>query len=334
MNARELARITVIKPGWLTTVQDLGRYGYQQYGVPVSGAMDRRSSTIANRLVGNRDHDAALEITLKGPELLFEHDAVIAVTGADLTPSVNDMGIPLWTSLPVQAGSRLTFGARHTGARCYLAIAGGIDVPVVLRSRSTHLSSQTGGVKGRALAQGDVLVGGVLSSRHRTTIGRSLPEQLHPAYSNNMTLRIVPGPQRSSFSEQTLDELITNPYRLTSRSDRMGYRLEGPKLAHAGSGHHISDGTAMGALQVPPDEQPILLMADRQTTGGYPKIAVVISADLHLAGQLMPGDTVTFRMTTLPEAQVLIKAQWNELDQAIPPYRTSSESQEDRTDIR
>lgn len=324
MNPSEPAHITVVKPGWFTTVQDLGRYGYQQYGVPVSGAMDRRSYTLANRLVGNRDHDAALEITLKGPELLFENESVIAVTGADLTPSVNGIGISLWSSVLVEAGSRLTFGARRAGARCYLAIAGGVDVPVVLRSRSTHIYSQTGGVKGRALAQGDVLVGRVPSPHTSTTIERCVPERLRPIYSTVTTLRIVPGPQLSSFSEHALEVLTTSPYHLTSQSDRMGYRLEGPKLAHAGAGQCISDGTAMGALQVPPDEQPILLMADRQTTGGYPKIAVVISADLHLAGQLMPGDTVAFRTTTLPEAQAAMKAQCKELDEGLPPYRTPS----------
>lgn len=325
MAATEPAHIMVVKPGWLTTVQDLGRYGYQQYGVPVSGAMDRYAYLVANRLIGNRDHDAALELTLKGPELLFEHDSVIAVTGADLTPSVNGVGVPLWTSLLVQASSRMTFGTRRAGARCYLAVAGGVNVPVVLGSRSTHLSSKTGGVKGRALTRGDILIGGAPLPHQRATIGHGLPEKLRPVYSTVATLRIVPGPQRTSFSEQALDVLTTSAYRLSSQSDRMGYRLEGPKLAHAGSEQWISDGTAMGALQIPPDEQPILLMADRQTTGGYPKIAVVISADLHLAGQLMPGDTVTFRMTTLREAQALMKAQWNELDKAIPPFRTSSE---------
>jgi antagonist of KipI len=325
MNRCEPAHITVVMPGWFTTVQDLGRYGYQQYGVPVSGAMDRRSFTIANRLVGNRDQDAALEITLKGPEFLFEHDSVIAVTGADLTPSANDIGIPLWTSVLVEAGSRLTFGARRGGARGYVAIAGGIDVPLVLGSRSTHISSQTGGVKGRALAQGDVLIGGTPCPHTRATIGRSLPERLRPAYSTLTTLRILPGPQRASFSEHALDVLTTNPYRLSSQSDRMGYRLEGPKLTHTESGQWISDGTAMGDLQVPPDEQPILLMADRQTTGGYPKIAVVISAHLHLAAQLMPGETVEFSTTTLPEAQVALRAQWNEVNQALPPYRGRSE---------
>jgi antagonist of KipI len=314
----------VAKPGWLTTVQDPGRYGYQQYGVPVSGAMDRRSYTIANRVVGNRDHDAALEITLKGPELLFEKESVISVTGANLTPSVNGTVIPLWTSVVVKAGSTLSFGARWTAARCYVAIAGGIDVPLVLGSRSTHLSSQTGGINGRALAQADVLAGGVPSSHTEAMIGRSLPERLRPLYTNPARLRILPGPQYASFPKQAFNVLTTSPYQLSSQSDRMGYRLVGPKLAQAEAGHHISDGTAMGALQVPQDAQPILLMADRQTTGGYPKIAIVISADLHLAGQLMPGDSVTFSATTLSEAQAVLHAQWKELDEALPPYGVGS----------
>jgi antagonist of KipI len=314
----------VVKPGWFTTVQDLGRYGYQQYGVPVGGAMDRRSFIIANRLVGNCDHDAALEITLKGPELLFETDSVIAITGADLTPSVDGTAIPLWTSLLMKAGSALSFGPRRAGARCYVAIAGGIDVPVALGSRSTHISSQTGGVKGRALVQGDVLVSRTPLPHTHGTVGRGLPERLRPDYSSTATLRMLPGPQCNSFREDALTVLTTNPYHLSSQSDRIGYRLEGPNLAHVGAGEWISDGTAMGALQVPHDGQPILLMADRQTTGGYPKIAVVISADLHLAGQLMPGDMITFRRTTLPEAQAILRAQWEEVNRSIPHSRELS----------
>jgi antagonist of KipI len=319
MNRCEPAHITVVKPGWLTTVQDLGRYGYQQYGVPVSGAMDRRAFIIANRLVGNRDSDAGLEITVKGPELLFEHDAVIAVTGADLTPSVNGIGIPLWTSVRIEAGSRLTFGARRAGARSYVAVAGGIDVPIVLGSRSTHTYSRTGGIKGRALAQDDVLIGAP-GAHIPATIGRTLPERLRPLYARFTALRILPGPQHSAFAEHAVERLMNDPYRLSNQSDRMGYRLVGPKLAHADVSEWISEGTAIGALQVPPDGQPILLMADRHTTGGYPKIAVVISADLHLAAQLMPGETVEFRTTTLPEAQALMKAEWTEIDHAIPPH--------------
>lgn len=319
MKSLEPAHIMVVKPGWFSTVQDGGRYGYQQYGVSVSGAMDRRSFILANRLVGNRDHDAALELTLKGPEFLFEHDSVVAVTGADLMPYVDGRDIPLWTSLLVKAGGRLTFGTRRRGARCYLAIAGGVDVPMVLGSRSTHIASQTGGVKGRVLAQGDVLVGGMPTLHQRATIGRHLPEPLRPIYSTDAMLRIISGPQRASFSEQAFETLTTNAYRISSQSDRMGYRLEGPRIAHENRAQWISDGTAMGALQVPADEQPILLMADRQTTGGYPKIAVVVSVDLHLAAQLLPGDTLALRMTTLPEAQAAMKAEWKTLDQAIPP---------------
>ncbi|MGQ0694399.1 MAG: biotin-dependent carboxyltransferase family protein [Nitrospiraceae bacterium] len=320
----EPATISVVKPGWLTTVQDLGRPGYQQYGMPVSGAMDPRSLKIANRLVGNRDHEAVLEITLKGPELLFEQDAVIALTGADLTPSVNGTAMPLWISLLVRAGSRLTFSSRRAGGRCYLAVAGGIDVPVVLGSRATHLSSQTGGMNGRALTTGDHLTCGIPTGYRHATIGRTLPEQLRPVYTNHTTLRILPGPQQESFVPEALDLLTRTSYRLTSESDRMGYRLEGTKIPRAGAGQHISDGTAMGALQVPPDGQPILLMADRQPSGGYPKSAVVISADLHLAGQLLPGDTIHFQTTTLPEAQAAMKAQWNELQQVLPSVHSTA----------
>jgi antagonist of KipI len=293
--------------------------------MPVSGAMDRRSLNIANRLVGNHDHEAGIEITLKGPELLFEQDGVIALTGADLTPSVNGTAIPLWTSLLVRAGSRLTFSTRRAGGRCYLAVAGGIDVPVVLGSRATHLSGQIGGMNGRALTTGDHLTCGILTGHRRAPIGRTLPEQLRPAYTNHAMLRILPGPQQDSFVPEVLDLLLTRTsYRLTSESDRMGYRLEGTKIPQEGPGPHISDGTVMGALQIPPDGQPILLMADRQPTGGYPKCAVVISADLHLAGQLLPGDTIRFQTTTLPEAQAAMKAQWNELQRVLPPFRSTA----------
>ena len=321
MKRLDAAHILVLQPGWFTTVQDTGRFGYQQYGVSASGAMDRRSYIVANRLVGNRDGEAALELTLKGPELLFENDSVIALTGADLTPLVDGKAVPVWTSMLVHAGGRLTFGARRAGGRSYLAIAGGIDVPMVMGSRSTHIASQIGGVKGRVLAAGDMLVCRTPSSRQHQMINRLLPEQLRPVYSPVTTIRILRGPQQSSFLDQALEVLTSNSYRLSSQSDRMGYRLEGPRLVHAGVKQWISDGTAMGALQVPPDERPILLMADRQPTGGYPKIGVVISADLHLVGQLMPGDTMNFWVTTHAEAQAAMTADWRELDRVLRPSR-------------
>ncbi len=319
----EVVTIAVVKPGWLTTVQDVGRLGYQQYGMPVSGAMDQRSLCIANRLIGNHDHDAALEITLKGPDLLFEQDAAIALTGADLTPSVNCATIPLWTSLRVQAGSRLTFSARRAGGRCYLAVAGGIDVPVVLGSRATHLSSQTGGLNGRALIAGDRLTCRIPTRIRHTTIRRTFPEEFRPLYESRTTLRVLLGPQQGLFQPEALVLLTRTTYRLTSDSDRTGFRLEGAKIPQSGGGQCISDGTAMGTLQIPPDGQPILLMADRHTTGGYPKCAVIITADHHRAGQLLPGDTVRFQMTTLPEAQAAMKTQWNELQRILPATPTT-----------
>jgi antagonist of KipI len=285
--------------------------------------MDHRSHVIANRLVGNRDQAATLEITLKGPELLFEQAAVIAVTGADLSPAMDSVVLPLWTSVQAKAGSRLMFGARHVGARCYLAIAGGIEVPVVLGSRSTYVSARTGGLNGRALAAGDRLIGGAPDPRQRAMIGYVLPERLRPIYSTTAILRILPGPQRSLFTPQAFDLLTGNPYRLSSQSDRMGYRLEGAKLTSVRAEARISDGTALGALQVPPDGQPILLMADRHTTGGYPIVAVLISADLHLAGQLLPGESVSFAPTTLSEACAILKEQREEIDRTIPPRRGS-----------
>ncbi len=315
----EPAQITVVKPGWLTTIQDLGRFGAQAYGVSVSGAMDRRSLVIGNRLVGNGDHEAALEITLQGPELQFAHNTVIALTGADLSPALNHQAVPLWTCLLVTAGSTLSCGTRRSGARCYLAVAGGLDVPIVFGSRATHVSSKTGGLNGRALIAGDVVACGKPLLHQFNLAGRSLPDPLRPAYSNPPALRIVAGPQEDAFRKDALSVITNNAYRLSSQSDRMGYRLQGPAVSLTQQTQHISDATATGALQVPHDGQPILLMADRQTTGGYPKIAVVIAADLHLAGQLLPGDSLRFITSTLEEAKAALDAQWNAIAQALPP---------------
>jgi antagonist of KipI len=324
MTVRESPHIAVVKPGWFTTVQDLGRYGYQQYGVPVSGAMDQFACTVANRLVGNPDNAAVLEVTLKGPELLFERETVVCITGADLSPSVNGIAVPLWKSFIVRSGNRLVFGARRAGSRGYVAIAGGVNVPLVLGSRSTHIYSGIGGFNGRPLAQGDILLIGRSFPHAGRSIGRQLPERLRPVYGKVATLRLIPGPQRSYFQESVFNVLTASTYSVSPQSNRMGYRLVGPRLALADTAHFISDCTATGALQVPADGQPILLMADRQTTGGYPKIGVVHSVDLHLAAQLAPGDTVEFRTITLGEAYEGLARRRLELDGAIPPYRDPS----------
>lgn len=316
---RQRCRVIVVKGGWLTTVQDLGRYGYQQYGVPIAGAMDRFSAIVANRLVGNSDYAALLELTLKGPELQFEEDSVIAVTGADLSPTINGSSVPLWESIAIQRGSRLSFGTKRAGSRAYLAIADGIDVPLVLGSRSTHCASQTGGFQGRPLKPGDILLCGENSGKSvDRLIGKRLPDRLLPRYEQSIPLRIVPGPQQDFFLKQSLAALTEATYTVSPQSDRMGYRLSGPNIIHKGSMPFISDGTAMGALQVPSDGQPICLMADRQTTGGYPKIAVVISTDLPLAAQLAPGDSITFALCTVAEAQTALRKQRTLLDTALP----------------
>ena len=315
---RQRCRVIVVKGGWLTTVQDLGRYGYQQYGVPIAGAMDRFSAIVANRLVGNSDYAALLELTLKGPELQFEEDSVIAVTGADLSPTINGSSVPLWESIAIQRGSRLSFGTKRAGSRAYLAIAGGIDVPSILGSRSTHCASETGGFQGRPLKPGDILSGGSSGKSVDRLIGKRLPDRLLPRYEQSIPLRIVPGPQQDFFLKQSLAALTEATYTVSPQSDRMGYRLSGPNIIHKSSMPFISDGTAMGALQVPSDGQPILLMADRQTTGGYPKIAVVISTDLPLAAQLAPGDSITFALCTVAEAQTALRKQRTLLDTALP----------------
>ncbi|MCS6897605.1 MAG: biotin-dependent carboxyltransferase family protein, partial [Nitrospira sp.] len=310
--------IEVVKPGWLTTVQDLGRHGYQRYGMPVSGAMDRFAAIVGNRLVGNPDGTAVLECTLKGPELLFRQDTYLALTGADLSPTLDGSDIPGWECIAVRGGSRLRFGRRRAGFRCYVAIAGGFDVPVVLGSRSTHCPSQTGGLNGRPLQRGDLLFSGPRGGDAGRLVGRRLPARLLPQYDRSVLLRVILDPRREFFQEAAAATLTNSVYTIAPQSDRMGYRLRGPTIPRRDTTRFISEGTVTGALQVPADGQPILLMADRQTTGGYPSLAVVISADLPLAGQLGPGDSIRFAPCSLIEAQALLRTQWHLLEAALP----------------
>jgi antagonist of KipI len=317
MSTDEPMTIRVIKPGWCTTVQDLGRHGYQHYGVSVSGAMDRLALVIANRLVKNDDTDAALEITLVGPELLFEQPAVIAVTGGDLSPAIDGDEMPLWTTVAIQAGSRLTFGRRRTGARSYLAVEGGIDIPLEWGSRSTHVATGIGGFNGRPLVADDALgVAFAFARNERPSIGTSLSDDVRPRYVDGPILRVIAGPQH--LGHDALSVLTSSAYRLSSKSDRMGYRLDGPRIPLGATRPRVSDGCATGALQIPPEGSPILLMADRPTAGGYPKVAVVVSADLPQAAQLQPGDSVTFRTITLPEAESALAKQWHRVNAVLP----------------
>jgi antagonist of KipI len=293
-----MAGVVVAKAGMLTTVQDRGRWGQQGSGIPVGGPMDPVSHRIANRLLGNDDDAATLEVTLIGPDLLFEESAVVAVCGAEFGLRVNGAPAPMWGPIEVKAGARLTFGPRLHGARAYCAIAGGIPCEPIFGSRATNLVARMGPFGGRALAAGDR----VPLSPDRPTAVEELPATslkgrvtpLVPLPQGGSRLRVMWGPQEHLFADRARETLTSNRYVVTPQSNRMGYRLDGPRLEHRGPADILSDATPLGTLQVPGSGQPILLMADRQTAGGYPKIATVISADLALAGQLAPGDWVAF----------------------------------------
>jgi antagonist of KipI len=282
--------LLIVRPGLLTTVQDLGRFGSQDVGVSVSGSMDWFSHRLANCLVGNDETAATLEVTLIGPEIAFEADATIAITGAHFEITCGGQPIPTGSSVRVAGGQAIRFGRLLRGARAYIAVAGGIQTPVVLGSRATHLVTGLGGVEGRAVAPGDRLPIGSMAVEWpvRTASGLPLPNNRFAR------LRVMRGPQDDWFAEAAFKTLFNAEFLVSSRSNRMGFRLEGPGLARSRAGEPISEPVAMGAIQVPGSGEPIMLMADRQTAGGYPKIGHVITADLPLAGQLAPGDRVGF----------------------------------------
>ena len=317
-----MASLRVITPGMLTTIQDLGRWGWQGRGVPVAGPMDPRSHRLANTLAGNETDAAAIEMTIVGPAVEFDDDRIAALSGADFEMIVDSRVMPVNAPFAVSAGSILRFGSHRRGARAYLAIAGGIAVPPVLNSRSTHLPSAMGGLEGRPLRAGDRLplgkrgresFSGVSSARKRPESGLFRAAKMTPVPfflpDGHATVRILPGPQLDRFAPEALDVLQSAPFVVDAASNRMGFRLRGPVLRHAGEGEMLSDAARLGALQVPAAGQPILLMADRQTTGGYPSIATVISADIGLAGQLAPGDSISFVVSTIREAMAALVAQ-------------------------
>lgn len=293
----------VIAPGILTTVQDLGRFGYQRYGVPVAGAMDSYAAKVANILAGNVENSTCLEITLTGPTLKAINPCNIAITGVDLAPTVNGERIDTWTTRPVKKGDVLSFSGAQDGCRGYLAISGGIEVPSVLGSGSTYVRGGFGGYRGRAVRKGDVLRG--MLSEPRTPI-RYVPREYIPNYTSHANVRVVLGPQDDFFTENGIKTFLNSRYEVTPDSDRMGYRLSGPAIEHSKEPEIVSDGVAVGAIQVPGDRMPIVLMKDAQTTGGYPKIAHVISPDLNQVAQLKPGDSLRFERIEIHEAHELV----------------------------
>lgn len=298
-----MSTIRVIKPGMLTTVQDLGRPGFGIMGVSPSGAADPVSLRIGNRLVGNPGNAAALEMTLFGGHFQFSDRTMIAVTGADFSASLGQARIPRYFSLPVNAGEILEFGSSSEQARCYLCVQGGIDVPEFLGSRSTHLLSGHGGYEGRALHKGDVLKVGTCTSDFRS---RRLAGKGQKSLVPQKAFRVTEGPQWSMFSDSAKRIFFEQTYRVTDVTDRTGIRLDGAPLGMSDGRDMLTEGVALGAVQIPRDGKPIILFVEQQTTGGYPKIANVIGADLYRVGQLRARDEVCFELVGLDMARSLL----------------------------
>ncbi|QKG52310.1 biotin-dependent carboxyltransferase family protein [Hymenobacter sp. BRD67] len=320
--------ISVLKPGLLTTVQDQGRFGYQQAGLVVSGALDAVALCTANLLVGNPETAAGLECTLRGPTLRFDTDALLALTGAELAARINGQPVPTSRPVAVRAGTVLTFDAPPRGGRAYLAVAGGVAVPMVLGSRATYLRAALGGFQGRALRAGDELPVGEWSAT-----GAHLFAALRPANprgwaaaswwadaaqpraqpTDALLVRALPGPEYEQFTPESQQNFWAQTFGVTTETDRMGCRLSGPALTRHTAAELLSSAVTFGTVQVPAGGQPIVLLADCQTTGGYPRLVQVISADLGRLAQALPGIHLRFQVITLAEAQALYLAQQQRL---------------------
>jgi antagonist of KipI len=324
--------IRVVTGGLQTTIQDLGRVGHQRDGVPVGGAMDRTALRVANLLVGNEDDAAALEASLIGPALTFDEETLIAVTGAEMEATVDGHALPTWRAILLAAGSTLRFGRPTVGCRAYVAVGGGIAAAPVFGSRSTYLRAKFGGCDGRALKPGDMLETAPPSSRTRriaaslasdgsrsngASVARwTIATSVRPRYGDDVVARLVAGAHVALLAAPSRDALAGATFRVSSSSDRMGYRLEGPPLALRQPVELLSEGVTFGTVQLPPGGSPIVLMADAQTTGGYPRVGEVASVDLPLIAQLKPGDRVRFRFISLEDAQALYLARETDIAQA------------------
>lgn len=313
--------MTVLRPGLLSSIQDLGRYGFQKYGVIVSGALDSYALRVANILVGNEEGQGALEMTLMGPTLRLEQDMLLAITGGDMAPAINGAAVPMWRPVYVKQGSVLAFRGSKPGCRSYLAVAGGYDIPVVMGSKSTYLRAGIGGFHGRALQQDDVLAGQNSLSEQADRLSKQLAAKLQghafaatawyaakehiPQIAQPISVRVTCGSQYEHFTAASKAQFFGQPFQVTTQSDRMGYRLSGPVLTLSEPLEMISEAVALGTIQVPPDGNPIVLLADRQTAGGYPKIAQVAAVDVALIAQTRPGAQIKFQEISLKEAEQL-----------------------------
>jgi antagonist of KipI len=293
----------VINPGVYTILQDLGRPGYMKYGIPASGVADRFSTQVANLLVGNKPEAAVLETTLFRLELLALENLAMAVTGGDLSATLNKNPFPMWQAVSIQKGDRISFRGRKKGFRAFLAVRGGFSGPRYLGSRSVF----SRGLMGNALKPGEILE--AENSVVRPIYDAPIPLNLIPDFSPHPTLRVILGPQQDRFSPKGLETFLSSEYTVSPQSDRMGYRLKGPRIEHVHGADIISEAIARGAVQVPGDGLPIIMLWDAQVSGGYTKIANVITADHDLLGQIMPGETLRFKDVTLEEARAALRRQ-------------------------
>jgi antagonist of KipI len=301
-----MREIQVQAPGLLTTVQDLGREGFGPMGVSPSGAADAISLRVGNRLVGNAEGAAGLEMTLLGGTFVFPEGGILALTGSDFGATLDGKPVEAWTSFEVQPGQTLRLGPTRSGARCYLCVRGGVEVTPFLGSASTHLLSGLGGHEGRALRKGDVLKIGEASGAYlRRTVAAKALERLSP----RKVLRVTPGPQSDWFPESAQEIFYASAFRIAEESNRMGLRLEGAAVPEGSGGKMITEGVSIGAVQIPSGGSPIILFVEQQTTGGYAKIANVISADLSSLGQLRPRDEIRFERVGWETARSLLREQ-------------------------
>ncbi|WP_440115730.1 biotin-dependent carboxyltransferase family protein [Paenibacillus sp. QZ-Y1] len=318
--------IEVIRPGLLSTIQDEGRTGYRRYGIQPGGVMDTYAAWAANTLLGNSRDATVLEMTMTGPELRFHENQFISLCGADLSATIDGRSVPLWRPVAILAGSVLRFGPCRSGLRGYMAYAGGIVVPEIMGSRSTDLKTGLGGIKGRSLQVGDMLLTGESSYNSQVMLHRLirraesnnqrmdapvwyLSSREWPAYHPEPVIRVMPGKDTAEFTRTSLERFYKERYVISSQSDRMGYRLEGPQLELVQPKERLSEAVTYGTVQVPSDGQPILLMADHQTIGGYPVIAQVARVDLPILAQARPGSRIAFEQITHDQAQQLFVKQ-------------------------
>lgn len=310
--------IKVITPGMLSTIQDGGRKGFAAIGFNASGVMDVRSYHIANALVGNFTDEAVIEMTYLGGSFKFLESNYIAITGADMSPKLDGVPVEMYTTVFVKQDETLTFSAAESGMRAYIAVRGGIDVPVIMGSRSTNLKCKLGGLDGRPLKAGDIVpCRDVYDEFHKHLIHSAPKEDFG---SDEITVRVLLGPQDDYFTDHGIKTFLNSTYTVTNESDRMGCKLSGEKIEYKNTVDIISDGIVFGSIQIPRTGNPIIMLADRQTTGGYAKIATVISVDLPLLAQARPGTKVRFELIDRQKAERLLKQEQKEFHSYLLHY--------------